>query len=51
MPVGIAGAPAFYASDATLGWNRLVTPSRAARVAVMVTYHLAQAGLVLSLPG
>ncbi len=51
VPLGIAGALAFYASDATLGWNRFVRPSRAAQVAVMVTYHLAQAGLVVSLLG
>ncbi len=51
VPVGLAGALLFYASDATLGWNRFVTASRAARVTVMVTYHLAQVGLVLSLLG
>lgn len=51
VPVGVAGALLFYASDATLGWNRFVSPSRAAEVAVMVTYHLAQALLVLSLLG
>ncbi|WCO65935.1 lysoplasmalogenase [Iamia majanohamensis] len=47
--VGMAGSLLFYVSDATLGWNRFVAPSRGAQVAVMVTYHLAQAGLVLSL--
>ena len=47
--LGMAGALLFYVSDATLGWNRFVAPSRGAQVAVMVTYHLAQAGLVLSL--
>jgi uncharacterized membrane protein YhhN len=48
---GIVGALLFYASDAILAWNRFVTPSRTLQVAVMVTYHLAQLGLVLSLLG
>lgn len=51
VPAGIVGALLFYASDATLGWNRFVSPSRTAEVTVMVTYHLAQALLVLSLLG
>jgi uncharacterized membrane protein YhhN len=45
----IAGALAFYASDATLAWNRFVKPVRHGHVAVMVTYHLGQIGLVLAL--
>jgi uncharacterized membrane protein YhhN len=49
--VGIVGALLFYASDAILAWNRFVTPSRTLQIAVMVTYHLAQLGLVLSLLG
>lgn len=49
--VGVVGALLFYASDAILAWNRFVTPSRTLRIAVMVTYHLAQLGLVLSLLG
>jgi uncharacterized membrane protein YhhN len=49
--VGIVGALLFYASDAILAWNRFVAPSRLLQVAVMVTYHLAQLGLVLSLLG
>jgi uncharacterized membrane protein YhhN len=47
--LGIIGALLFYCSDAILAWNRFVTPSRLLQVAVMVTYHLAQLGLVLSL--
>lgn len=47
--IGIVGALLFYASDAILAWNRFVAPSRVLQVAVMVTYHLAQLGLVLSL--
>lgn len=49
--LGIFGALLFYASDAILAWNRFVAPSRLLQVAVMVTYHLAQLGLVLSLLG
>jgi uncharacterized membrane protein YhhN len=51
VPVGIAGALLFYASDSILAWNRFVRPSPTLRVMVMVTYHLAQVGLVLSLLG
>jgi uncharacterized membrane protein YhhN len=46
---GIAGALSFYASDATLGWNRFVRETSHGRLAVMVTYHLGQFLLVLSL--
>ena len=42
----IAGALLFYASDATLAWNRFVEPRRRGPLAVMITYHLGQAGLV-----
>ena len=49
--IGVVGALLFYASDAILAWNRFVTPSRLLQVAVMVTYHLAQLGLVLSIAG
>jgi uncharacterized membrane protein YhhN len=48
-PWGIAGASSFYASDATLGWNRFVAETRHGRLAVMATYHLAQFLLVVSL--
>jgi uncharacterized membrane protein YhhN len=48
-PWGIAGALTFYASDATLGWNRFVAETAHGRLAVMATYHLAQLFLVLSL--
>lgn len=44
-----AGAVLFYVSDALIGWTRFVGPVPAGRVAVRVTYHLGQAGLVLSL--
>jgi uncharacterized membrane protein YhhN len=43
------GAALFVASDAMIAWNRFVAPFRAADLGIMVTYHLGQAGLVLSL--
>lgn len=43
------GAALFFASDALIAETRFVRPHRGARVAIMVTYHLGQAGLVLSL--
>lgn len=42
----IVGAFLFYASDATLAWNRFLEPRRYGPLAVMVTYHLGQMGLV-----
>jgi uncharacterized membrane protein YhhN len=45
----VAGALLFYVSDATLAWNRFVARLRWGDVAVIVTYHLGQAGLVLAL--
>jgi uncharacterized membrane protein YhhN len=42
----IGGALLFYASDATLASNRFVEPRRWGPLAVIVTYHLGQAGLV-----
>ena len=44
-----AGALLFYASDGTLAWNKFVKPFKAGRFAVITTYHLGQAGLVVSL--
>jgi uncharacterized membrane protein YhhN len=43
------GAALFVSSDAMIAWNRFVRPFGAADVGIMVTYHLGQAGLVLSL--
>ncbi|MFL6206335.1 MAG: lysoplasmalogenase [Acidimicrobiales bacterium] len=48
-PAAVVGAGLFYASDALIAWNRFVGVTRHAPVAIMVTYHLAQVGLVLSL--
>ena len=45
----ILGACLFYVSDALIAWNRFVRETGHARVSIMVTYHLAQVGLVLSL--
>jgi uncharacterized membrane protein YhhN len=45
----IAGAVLFYASDAMIAWNRFVDPFPGARVAIIVTYHLGQLGLVWGL--
>jgi uncharacterized membrane protein YhhN len=44
-----AGAVLFYASDALIGWGRFVREHARGRQAVMVTYHLGQVLLVLSL--
>jgi uncharacterized membrane protein YhhN len=43
------GAVLFVWSDTMIAWNRFVRPFRAADLGIMVTYHLGQAGLVLSL--
>ncbi len=43
------GATLFLASDTVLGWRAFVAARPWMPVTVMVTYHLAQAGLVLSL--
>ena len=42
------GATVFFASDATLAWNRFVRPLPHGRLAVIVTYHLAQVLLVVA---
>ena len=48
-PAGVVGAGLFYASDALIAWNRFIGETRHGRLAIIVTYHLAQVGLVLSL--
>jgi uncharacterized membrane protein YhhN len=47
--VAIAGAALFYASDTLIGLTRFVRSTPGAPVAIMVTYHVGQALLVLSL--
>ncbi|MEY2422431.1 MAG: hypothetical protein QOI95_2498 [Acidimicrobiaceae bacterium] len=48
-PVAIGGAALFFCSDALIAWERFVHPRSWHRLAIIVTYHLAQAGLTLSL--
>jgi uncharacterized membrane protein YhhN len=48
-PAAVAGALLFYASDGMIAWNRFVRPLPWSPLPVMVTYHLGQLGLVLSL--
>jgi uncharacterized membrane protein YhhN len=48
-PLAIGGAALFFCSDALIAWERFVRPQPWHRLAIIVTYHLAQAGLALSL--
>jgi uncharacterized membrane protein YhhN len=48
-PLAAAGALLFATSDSLLAHDRFVQPVRQGHLFVMVTYHLGQAGLVLSL--
>jgi uncharacterized membrane protein YhhN len=48
-PTAIVGALLFYVSDALIAWNKFVKETTHGRLAIIVTYHLAQAGLLLSL--
>jgi uncharacterized membrane protein YhhN len=48
-PLAALGAGLFFCSDAVLAWNRFVRPLAWGPLAVIVTYHLGQALLVLSL--
>lgn len=43
------GAILFWVSDASIAWDRFVRPWSWARTWIMVTYHVGQAALVLSL--
>jgi uncharacterized membrane protein YhhN len=45
----VAGALLFLSSDTILGWRQFVAPRPWMPVAIMVTYHLGQAALVISL--
>ena len=47
----IVGASLFYASDTVIALDRFERPGPWAGLVIMVTYHLGQLGLVLSLPG
>jgi uncharacterized membrane protein YhhN len=48
-PLTALGASLFFCSDAILAWNRFVRALRWGPLAVIVTYHVGQALLVLSL--
>lgn len=48
-PVAVAGALLFMGSDLLIGWHRFVRELAWAPVTIIVTYHLGQAALVLSL--
>lgn len=48
-PLAAFGAVSFMASDSLIAWNRFVVNLPWAPVTIMVTYHIAQALLVLSL--
>jgi uncharacterized membrane protein YhhN len=49
QPLALVGALSFYASDAMIAWGRFIRELPHGRLAVMVTYHLAQVALVASL--
>ncbi len=48
-PLAMIGGVLFYASDTLIGYNRFVTQRAWMPFAIIVTYHLGQAGLVLSM--
>lgn len=48
-PYAAVGAVVFMASDTLIAWNRFVQPLTWAPVTIMVTYHVGQALLALSL--
>jgi uncharacterized membrane protein YhhN len=48
-PTALAGSMAFYASDSLLGWDRFVHRLPHRGLAILSTYHLGQALLVVSL--
>jgi alkenylglycerophosphocholine hydrolase len=49
--LAIGGALLFFCSDGMIGWSRFVRDFPGSRVAIMITYHLGQTGLVLALLG
>jgi uncharacterized membrane protein YhhN len=48
-PVALAGGLLFYLSDGLIAWSRFVRPLPRAQLPIIVSYHLAQAALVVSL--
>ena len=51
LVTALVGAVLFYLSDALIGWHRFVAHLPWAPVTIMVTYHLAQLGILVSLLG
>jgi uncharacterized membrane protein YhhN len=49
VALAIAGALLFFASDTLIAWNRFVGARPWMPLAIIVTYHVGQSGLVLSL--
>jgi uncharacterized membrane protein YhhN len=49
VAAAIAGALLFYASDFAIGWSRFVSDFAGSRLVIIITYHLAQVLLVVSL--
>jgi uncharacterized membrane protein YhhN len=49
VPLAATGAVLFMVSDTLIAWNRFVRPLEWAPITIIVTYHLAQAALVVSL--
>src|SRR4051794_2654752 len=45
----IGGSLLFYCSDALIAWNRFIDKRRLGPIAIIVTYHAAQVGLLLGL--
>lgn len=49
VAIALVGALLFYVSDSLIAWTKFIEPKPWGRVAIMVTYHLAQFSLVASL--
>lgn len=49
LPLAIVGALLFFSSDAAIGWGRFVKLYGWMELFIIVTYHLGQIGIVLSL--
>jgi uncharacterized membrane protein YhhN len=49
LALAIVGAALFFTSDTLIAWNRFVRPQPWMPLAIIVTYHAGQAGLVVSL--
>jgi uncharacterized membrane protein YhhN len=51
VALAVGGSLLFYCSDALIAWNRFIEARRLGPIAIIVTYHAAQVGLLLSLTG